>query len=99
MKQKPCPLCGKPGTIWKTLLACCSSPSCTLNSFFGETKEWNRLPRRDPLQRQKDAVVKAAIMCYELCLIAAPQSELMFNSEIMLKAVGALQDASTKVLL
>ena len=60
MKQKPCPLCGKPGTIWKTLLACCSSPSCTLNSFFGETKEWNRLPRRDPLQKQKDAVVRAA---------------------------------------
>jgi len=70
MKLKPCPLCGSPAKIFygsEKRWVICTDISlrrsfCLLAGSLVEIKPdlWNRLPRRDPLQKQKDAVVRAA---------------------------------------
>lgn len=59
MKLKSCPLCGHPGSAFDTGKFGCARSNCLL--LTDSAKAWNRLPRRDPLARQKEAVVKAAM--------------------------------------
>ena len=54
MKPKACPLCV--GVIQVSNVVRCRGCGLTIASV----EDWNALPRRDPLQRQKDAVVKWA---------------------------------------
>ena len=71
MKLKPCPLCGSPAKIFygsEKRWVICTDISlrrsfCLLAGSLLEIKSdlWNRLPRREPLQKQKDAMVKAVI--------------------------------------
>ncbi|MBU6231510.1 hypothetical protein KGP36_02475 [Patescibacteria group bacterium] len=77
----------------------CVNPKCPLEEGTRfSLKAWNALPRRDPLQREKNAVVRAArsMVRDEFGADHAVSAAAEFNLDALREALAAYEAANKK---